>query len=376
MDIVPGQSDPGVAAPIHSERFEFRGNGGEYFRIWIVNLALSIVTLGIYSAWAKVRRLKYFYGNTVLAGSSFGYHADPVKILKGRLIAVAFFVFYSFAGEISVVLGALAAVALFIGIPWIVVRSRMFMMRMSSYRNIRFGFDQDYGGAVKVFVGIGMLVGLTLGTLFPYWEKRRWEFLVGKSRYGRTAFVPSFGTGAFYALYGKAFLVLLGAFMLLLAPIAALFAVGASFLPDLREILSSMETAPTQAADAPDMAAVLAIAGGAYLVMIPVFIAFGAYVQKHVLNTVYSNTALGPHRLLSTLRFRSLFWLYLSNTFLIILTVGLFIPWAQVRAARYRAQCLTLETAGSLDDFIANELEAGNATGDELGEFFDVDLGL
>ena len=51
--------------------FEFRGNGGEYFRIWIVNLLLTIVTLGIYSAWAKVRRLRYFYGNTFLDGQSF-----------------------------------------------------------------------------------------------------------------------------------------------------------------------------------------------------------------------------------------------------------------------------------------------------------------
>ncbi len=32
--------------------FRFTGNGGEYFRIWIVNLMLTIVTLGIYSAWA------------------------------------------------------------------------------------------------------------------------------------------------------------------------------------------------------------------------------------------------------------------------------------------------------------------------------------
>ena len=55
--------------------FEFRGNGGEYFRIWIVNLLLTIVTLGIYSAWAKVRRLRYFYGNTYLDGHPFEFQA-------------------------------------------------------------------------------------------------------------------------------------------------------------------------------------------------------------------------------------------------------------------------------------------------------------
>ena len=40
---------------------EFTGNAGEYFKIWIVNIALTVVTLGVYSAWAKVRKLRYFY---------------------------------------------------------------------------------------------------------------------------------------------------------------------------------------------------------------------------------------------------------------------------------------------------------------------------
>ncbi|MGH8171895.1 MAG: DUF898 family protein, partial [Rhodanobacteraceae bacterium] len=68
--------------------FEFSGDAKEYFRIWIVNLALSIVTLGIFSAWAKVRTQRYFYGNTRVAGVPFEYTAKPWPILKGRLIAV------------------------------------------------------------------------------------------------------------------------------------------------------------------------------------------------------------------------------------------------------------------------------------------------
>ena len=50
--------------PIVRHRPEFRGDPKEYFRIWIVNLALTILTLGIYSAWAKVRKQRYFYLST------------------------------------------------------------------------------------------------------------------------------------------------------------------------------------------------------------------------------------------------------------------------------------------------------------------------
>ena len=72
-------------------QFEFRGKASEYFAIWIVNMALTILTLGIYSAWAKVRRERFFYGNTVVHGSHFEYTADPVIVLRGRILAVVLF---------------------------------------------------------------------------------------------------------------------------------------------------------------------------------------------------------------------------------------------------------------------------------------------
>jgi uncharacterized membrane protein YjgN (DUF898 family) len=49
--LAPGRAREGIP-------FEFRATGSEYFRIWIVNLLLTLVTLGVYSPWAKVRRLR------------------------------------------------------------------------------------------------------------------------------------------------------------------------------------------------------------------------------------------------------------------------------------------------------------------------------
>ena len=66
--------------------FSFHGNGAEYFRIWIVNVMLTAVTLGIYLPWARVRTRKYFYGNTLLNDRTFDYLAKPTALLKGYLI--------------------------------------------------------------------------------------------------------------------------------------------------------------------------------------------------------------------------------------------------------------------------------------------------
>src|SRR5262249_44798305 len=73
----------------------FTGTGSEYFGIWIVNLLLTIVTIGIYAAWAKVRRLQYFYRHTELAGSSFDFHGSAARILVGRILALVLLGLYN-----------------------------------------------------------------------------------------------------------------------------------------------------------------------------------------------------------------------------------------------------------------------------------------
>ena len=75
----------------------FTGRGAEYFRLWAVNLLFTLLTLGVYSAWAKVRKARYFRQNTRLDGHVFDFHGRPVAIFRGRLIALVLFGAYSWA---------------------------------------------------------------------------------------------------------------------------------------------------------------------------------------------------------------------------------------------------------------------------------------
>jgi uncharacterized membrane protein YjgN (DUF898 family) len=110
------------------EEITFSASGGEYFRIWIVNLLLTIVTLGIYSAWAKVRRNQYFYSSTRLAGSSFEYHGQPMAILKGRLIALVLVGAYNIAFRISPGAGLAMFAVMMAAMPWLLWRSLQFSL--------------------------------------------------------------------------------------------------------------------------------------------------------------------------------------------------------------------------------------------------------
>jgi uncharacterized membrane protein YjgN (DUF898 family) len=130
-------------------------------------------------------------------------------------------------------------------------------------------------------------------------------------------------------------------------------------------------TAPP-GAPAPWWIAVLPLA--IYAVVLPPLI---AYTTSRNVNEVFRTTTLGPHRFSSDLSATRLTLLYLGNIAGIVLTLGLYTPWAQIRTAKYRLETLTVLPAGSLDDFVAGaRASTPAATGEEIADLFDVDFGL
>lgn len=330
--------------------FEFTGKAGEYFKIWIVNILLTLLTLGIYSAWAKVRTRRYFYGNTFLQNSSFEYLADPLKILKGRLIVFGFFVLYAIATRIAVAAGALFALFFLLIFPWVFVQALAFNARNSSYRNIRFDFNASYGRAAGVFIGGGVLAALTLGLGYPYFVYLRSKFVVGNSGYGSTPFGFSARAAKFYGVYLVAF-------------VGMVLAIGLAWVLAFAQLAAG--AGPEEL--------------GGWLAVILFYLSLGflmVYLQTSITNLVWSNTHLGDHRFESTLRTTQMLWIHVSNTIAIVLSVGLLIPWATIRKVRYRLDNLKLLAAGELDDFVAGEQETVAAAGGEIADFFDFDLGI
>ena len=69
-------------------------------------------------------------------------------------------------------------------------------------------------------------------------------------------------------------------------------------------------------------------------------------------------------------------WIYFTNTLAIAFSLGLLIPWAQVRMARYRMSCLQFNAQNSLNDFIAAEQENVSVLGEQVGEVFDMEVSI
>src|SRR6202171_2582999 len=119
MDKASGSESPSQESSARApEQLQFTGSGSEYFGIWIVNMLLTIVTLGIYSAWAKVRRLQYFYRHTEVAGSSFDFHGSPTSILVGRVIALVMLIAYNYSVRLHSPLTIVILAGIAVIMPW------------------------------------------------------------------------------------------------------------------------------------------------------------------------------------------------------------------------------------------------------------------
>lgn len=447
---------------------QFTGKAGEYFGIWIVNLLLSIITLGVYSAWAKVRRKKYFYNNTHIDNVAFDYHAKPIAILKGRIVAVVVFILYNLLSAFSPILGGILAIVFIVALPWIVIRGLMFNARNSSHRGLRFDFNGKYGQAALAFIGYPLLIVFTLGLALPFAMQRIQQFMFNHHKFGATAFDMQAKVKDFYMVYLKllGFFVALGIVFAILAksllpstpsPAPSLgmhHPYQATLVPATYQTntvggfikVAATEEAAIEAAaadataEAADAAANAAsseedalknltaeeraeyeaqmkafeeqYANGTYsqeseeapaepanplgdmfgtyaamlgpifyvliavtaLMYIAAIFAVTAYVHSRISNLVWNNTKLDHIQFISNQRMRDLIWLYFSNGVVLILTLGLATPWAQIRMARYRCERLALAGEADWDKFVGEKKEHARAMGEEIADMFDVDL--
>jgi len=358
--------DSGAAATPASPTpvpLQFRATAVEYFRIWIVNTLLSVATLGIYSAWAKVRRLRYFYGNTYLDGVPFAYHASPLAILKGRLLTYGTIVVLGIVGHFAPAIGHLLSLVVGIAAPALIVRAIRFRNVNSSYRGIRFDFDGQIGNAYTVYAWIPALALPTLGLILPYVVAKQREFVGDNCWYGSTKFSQTIPVRAYYGVYARGLALLIGLTLLSIGLFVVLTLIANAVAGEKPE-----QSQPSAA---------VAILAMLFLVTIGAsIVTVYAYVQTGLANLFWNNLALAGHRFSSSLRARSMICLYLTNLVAIAASVGVAAPWARVRTIRYRIEHLEVLASGALDAFAGSQTDSVPATGGEFADALGFDIGV
>lgn len=417
-ELLPAGSAPQAApaasglGPLVHHQFEFNGRAGEFFRIWIVNVVLTMLTLGIYAAWAKVRTMRYFYGNTLLDGKPFDFTGNPIAILKGNLIFGGLFIIYIVSGAIFPPLALLVILVIMLLAPWLIQKAMRFRAHNTMHRNVRFNFRGTVSDAYTCFLWLAFLVPFTLGLIMPYIQFRQRHYFMNHLGWGRTLATMQGTAGFFYKTFFKS-----------IAPIFLIAILASIAVPTYNVIQKKAREAKEKAAQggsamvvpAPERSLGLFVSafaqvsegneaasedltvgeeerpsnpmgafGTAELIIIPIILGFYLFMFLMVIyyqvrtNNYSLNTTQwsGLGRLDSKVRVRDLLWLYISNGIVVLISLGLMIPWVKIRMARYRASMTTFIAMGSLDSVARAAESAESALGDAGADIFDFDIGL
>jgi uncharacterized membrane protein YjgN (DUF898 family) len=386
---------PNPSQKINATPVEFSGVGSEYFRIWIVNLLLIMVTFGIYYPWAKVRKLKYFYNNTSIDGHALEFHGEAKKMLRGSAIVGVFFMMYSVAVDFSVVAGLIAILAFMALAPMLFRASMRFRLANTSWRGMHCRFTAkdlkeaywcivpalalfllpgvlvglfDDGGqanratpaASEVLIPVGLyLLVLVMALPYFFWRLKRYQH--NHYAWGPLQSEYRSEVGATYRVFGMTFLMVI----LIIATFAALVFLA---LPS-----------GTGSSSLSRNAAVL------FSLLMPLFVTFiialnilpRAYFTAKMQNLLWSRTGNNHFRFKSDLAVGRFIGLQLKNYLLIAITLGLYWSFAVVATKRMQLQAISLKTRVSLETLTsAARARENDAAGDMAADIFGFDVGM
>lgn len=330
-------------------RFAFQGSGLEYFKIWITNLFLTIITLTLYAPWAKVRRLRYFYGNTYLNRRKFDFTGVPVRILVGRLIALSIYAVFIIVSQLSVEWNVIAFIIIVLVVPWLIRSSMRFKARNSKYENSRFHFSATMKHSYWVLFCCAMITIFSLGILYPIallWFKR---YQLNHLYVGQLKFQLKAEVGDFFVAVLLPTLAFMG--VMIAAVVLVMLTIFAGFAQEV----------------AIGIAVILYFSGIFYLAPL---------IQGYLFKATWGHVDVGSSKMQTDISPWRFAWIQMSNTFAIIFSLGLLYAWAQVRIYRYKVESLSLVFYDEPQQLINMAQQDYNAVGEEIADVFDIDISL
>lgn len=303
--------------------FGFKGEGSAYFGIAIVNLILSVLTLGLYYPWAKAKELQYLYGTTEFEGSRFEFHGTGKEMFKGFIKAVIIFTLiygglilamvnqYLVAGFIWFYAGILLL------IPLAIHGSYKYRMSRTSWRGIRFGYRGDRKELMILFFKELFFTIISLGIYGAWFSMNLRNYVLRNVRFGDAKFHYNGSGGAYFLLNIKGYFL-------------TIFTVGIYMF----------------------------------------------WWQKDLFNYYINNLSL--HQQDREIRFRStatggdFFALMIVNLLILIFTLGIGYPWIMTRTLHILFS--KIEITGNLNPESLVQTEAGytDATGEDVSDMLDL----
>ncbi len=332
-------------------RFKFHGDAMEYFGIWIVNILLTIITLSIYAPWAKVRRLRYFYGNTEFSQRRFDFTGIPSKILIGRLIALGIYAAVAIGARFSSLVAGIGFLLLYAAVPWLVRATLRFTARNSKFGNSRFYFSGTTKESYKVFILCVLVYIFTLGIFTPValWMYKKYylnHLYAGQLEFKLHADWPAY----MKAVYVPVFMAI-GLIIAFSIVIFGLIGSIVGFSPNFFMF-------------------------GFFGMYILIGLFIYPLIAARIFITTWNNTTVGNSQFNTDCNQWRYAWIVASNWIVKILTIGLMSAWAAIRIRRYQVDSMSLVLHDDPDQMMNLAQQEQSALAEEISDIFDIDVSL
>ncbi len=338
------------------QSIRFSGTAREYFGIWISNVVLTIVTLGVYSPWAKVRRKQFFLNHTNIEDYPFAYHASGGQLLIGRALSFVLIVLYSIITYVYPSVSFVLLPLIIFGMAWIINRSLRFNARMTSWRNVRFNWHGTYWKTLFFMVVLPVVGIASAGILLPLCSWYYYQYYAKNYAFGTTRFDAVSRIRSYY------FVFVVACLMALILPAALL--VILVFMATFFEFI--------------DVGTVEELAAGGVILFSVLYIGLANFIFQ----TLCRNVLVRALTLGEVVQFNSkinalyLCWIIITNLLAIIVSLGLLVPWAAVRRYRYLTQKTEYQFLADEQQFVDDQREKMSAFGEEFADLEDFDVGI
>jgi uncharacterized membrane protein YjgN (DUF898 family) len=404
MGIEDSAAAPAASRSIEPYPMEFSGRGGEFFRVWIVNVLLTMVTLSLYTPFARRRTAQYFYSHTLVAGSPLEFTAQQKRMVVGFLILIVIYGIMQVLAETgqdsatAAMMLAGAALA-----PYFWASAVRFRFNATRWRGVRLQFAASWGEIYRaswpvfvialawfvVVLVIGGLAGEDMDediiaavreNLLPVLASVAFALVVSLLCMARLEFnykslmvlrgriggqpgrwKPEFSD------FLRIWLATLGVFLATVLVIAAIIAVGVGTSSAL---LANAKENKLQAV-------LFAMA----LMVLGIFLMFlasapaRAYREARMFQLVWNNIGVSHvARFKCKLRVWRYVGLRVVNVLLTLLTLGFYRPFAMVSEYRMKAESVTLHVKGGLDQLAGQLAREEQGLGDAIADAVGLDL--
>jgi uncharacterized membrane protein YjgN (DUF898 family) len=262
------------------------------------------------------------------------------------------------------VAGVIAFLA-FIAMPWLVRQSVCFKLRNTSYRHVPFRYEGKIRSFYAFFTVHIFLNILTLMLIFPYSYVKFKELIINHAHYGDGDFEFTGKSGSVYGIYMKLFLWS----VVVLFTVTAFIGTLGIGITGIFEQLTALDEEVNR-----DMLTIFASLG-IFLLYLPFIFWNKGLSDGYFSNYVRNNTTLNRSKLKGEMRPFKLGIISAGNALAILFSLGLLYPWAKIRYLKYKLE-QTSFACQDYEQFQSHGYVTGSTVGEEMVDFFDIDIGL